>query len=45
MPAEPVLATIESLTHEGRALCAELNATETVFPRTNLRLVLQLGST
>jgi len=27
------------------ALCAELNATETVFPRTNLRLVLQLGST
>jgi len=26
-------------------LCAELNATETVFPRTNLRLVLQLGST
>ena len=25
-------------------LCAELNATETVFPRTNLRLVLQLGS-
>ena len=26
-------------------LCAELNATDTVFPRTNLRLVLQLGST
>jgi transposase len=26
-------------------LCAELNATETVFPRTNLRLVLKLGST
>ena len=26
-------------------LCEELNATETVFPRTNLRLVLQLGST
>jgi len=25
-------------------LCAELNATETVFPRTNLRLVLKLGS-
>jgi hypothetical protein len=25
-------------------LCEELNATETVFPRTNLRLVLQLGS-
>jgi hypothetical protein len=26
-------------------LCAELNATETVFPRTNLRLALKLGST
>lgn len=26
-------------------LCEELNATETVFPRTNLRLVLKLGST
>ena len=26
-------------------LCAELNATETVFPRSNLRLVLKLGST
>jgi hypothetical protein len=26
-------------------LCQELNATETIFPRTNLRLVLQLGST
>jgi uncharacterized protein (DUF2267 family) len=26
-------------------LCAELNATETIFPRTNLRLVLKLGST
>ena len=25
-------------------LCAELNATETIFPRTNLRLVLKLGS-
>ena len=25
-------------------LCDELNATETVFPRTNLRLVLKLGS-
>ncbi len=25
-------------------LCEELNATETVFPRTNLRLVLKLGS-
>jgi hypothetical protein len=25
-------------------LCEELNATETVFPRTNLRLVIQLGS-
>jgi hypothetical protein len=25
-------------------LCAELNATETLFPRTNLRLVLKLGS-
>jgi hypothetical protein len=25
-------------------LCAELNATETVFPRTNLRLALKLGS-
>ena len=25
-------------------LCAKLNATETVFPRTNLRLVLKLGS-
>jgi hypothetical protein len=24
-------------------LCEELNATETVFPRTNLRLVLKLG--
>ena len=24
-------------------LCEEFNATETVFPRTNLRLVLQLG--
>ncbi len=28
-----------------RKLCDELNATETVFPRTNLRLVLKLGST
>jgi len=26
-------------------LCEELNATETVFPRTNLRLVVKLGST
>ncbi len=26
-------------------LCEELNATETLFPRTNLRLVLKLGST
>jgi hypothetical protein len=26
-------------------LCAELNETETVFPRTNLRLVMKLGST
>jgi hypothetical protein len=26
-------------------LCEELNATQTVFPRTNLRLVLKLGST
>jgi hypothetical protein len=26
-------------------LCQELNATETIFPRTNLRLVLKLGST
>jgi hypothetical protein len=26
-------------------LCEELNATKTVFPRTNLRLVLKLGST
>jgi hypothetical protein len=26
-------------------LCEELNATETTFPRTNLRLVLKLGST
>jgi hypothetical protein len=26
-------------------LCEELNATETVFPRTNLRLVLKLGLT
>ena len=26
-------------------LCEELNATETVFPRTHLRLVLKLGST
>ena len=26
-------------------LCEELNATETVFPRTNLRLVLNFGST
>jgi hypothetical protein len=25
-------------------LCEELNATETVFPRTKLRLVLTLGS-
>ncbi len=25
-------------------LCEELNATETIFPRTNLRLVLKLGS-
>ena len=25
-------------------LCEELNATETVFPRTNLRLILKLGS-
>jgi hypothetical protein len=25
-------------------LCEELNATETVFPRTKLRLVLKLGS-
>jgi hypothetical protein len=27
-----------------RKLCEELNATETVFPRTNLRLVCKLGS-
>jgi len=27
-----------------RHLCAELNATETVFPGTNLRLVYELGS-
>ena len=26
-------------------LCEELNATETIFPRTNLRLLLKLGST
>jgi hypothetical protein len=26
-------------------LCEEVNATETIFPRTNLRLVLKLGST
>ncbi|MBN8515008.1 MAG: hypothetical protein J0M14_12175 [Candidatus Accumulibacter sp.] len=26
-----------------RTLCDELNATETAFPRTNLRLILQLG--
>jgi hypothetical protein len=26
-------------------LCAELNATETVFTRTHLRLVPQVGST
>ena len=26
-------------------LCQELNATETIFPRTNLRLVLKLGPT
>ncbi|MCG6869866.1 MAG: DUF5320 domain-containing protein, partial [Gammaproteobacteria bacterium] len=26
-------------------LCEELNATETIFPRTNLRLVMKLGST
>jgi hypothetical protein len=26
-------------------LCEELNATETIFPRTNLRLVLKLSST
>jgi uncharacterized SAM-dependent methyltransferase len=25
-------------------LCEELNATETVFPRTSLRLILKLGS-
>jgi hypothetical protein len=28
-----------------RTLCDELNATQTQFPRTNLRLVLKLGST
>jgi hypothetical protein len=27
-----------------KTLCEELNATETVLPRTNLRLVLKLGS-
>ena len=27
-----------------RKLCEELNATETVFPRTNLRLILKLGA-
>ena len=27
-----------------KKLCEELNATETIFPRTNLRLVLKLGS-
>jgi hypothetical protein len=27
-----------------RKLCEELNATETLFPRTNLRLVLKLGA-
>ncbi|MEA3275038.1 MAG: hypothetical protein U9Q81_07075, partial [Pseudomonadota bacterium] len=26
-------------------LCEELNATETVFPRTNLRLAFKLGAT
>ena len=25
-------------------LCEELNAAETVFPRTNLRLVIKMGS-
>jgi len=25
-------------------LCEELNATETLFPRTNLRIILKLGS-
>ena len=28
-----------------RKLCDELNATETLFPRTDLRLVLKLGTT
>ena len=27
-----------------RALCAKLNDTETLFPRTNLRLIFALGS-
>jgi len=26
-------------------LCIELNATETLFPRTNLRMVFKVGST
>jgi hypothetical protein len=26
-------------------LCEEFNATEPIFPRTNLRLLLKLGST
>lgn len=28
-----------------RILCAELNATQTLFPRTNLRLIYELGAT
>jgi Transposase protein len=51
---DPEAGTLTARLHHGanaatnqviEKLCAELNATETIFPRTNLRLVLKLGST
>jgi len=50
---DPAAGTLTIRLHHGanaasdlaiEKLCEELNATETVFPRTNLRLVLKLGS-
>jgi hypothetical protein len=51
---DPAAGTLTVRLHHGanaatdqviEKLCAELNATETLFPRTNLRLMLKLGAT
>jgi hypothetical protein len=51
---DPAAGTLTVRLHHGanaatdqviEKLCEELNATDTMFPRTNLRLVLKLGST